>query len=79
MGRAYVKIAAELWKLCGPRPGEIIEIVSNDIPPDSELESVGYDVRRDVLEVILSSPSLPLSSDDEPIELNGPVFQIRKS
>jgi hypothetical protein len=72
MGTGKVKISAQIWTLCGPRPGKLIEIVSNDIPSDADVVCAGYDVDEDTIVLEFKSHFIP---DDEVKWYQGPIFR----
>lgn len=79
MGKAIVEITGELWKLCSPQPGNTIEVVSNDVPPDAELNQITYDAYYDRFQLVLSSPFFPDRIPGSSLELprlSGPVFKV---
>lgn len=77
MGRAQVHLSASLWQLCSPQPGQIIEILANDIPPDAELLTCSYNRHTDQFIITLASPSLPATVPWEPLPiLQGPTLQV---
>ena len=79
MGKALVIVNSSLWKLLSPRPGEVVEVIRNDIPEDAELGSVALDPILGNFYVSVCSPSLPEPKDGEPLPyLNGPVFHTKK-
>ena len=77
MGLATVDVTEELWKLCGPQSGTIIQVVSNDVPPDAVIEGCGYNLMKAKFVITLSSPSIPDVGEDSPLpKLLGPVFRL---
>jgi len=77
MKRAIVYVSGSLFTLVASQPGKVIEVVSNDIPPDAELIAVSYDYFTDQFFVTLQSASLP---DVPPWQqlprLAGPVLRV---
>lgn len=75
MGKGVVYITGDLFRICSPRPGQLFECVSNDIPEDAEFLGCSYDAYNDRFVVCVQSPSLPQSPDGYPLpDLMGPSF-----
>ncbi len=74
--RATVAVSAPLLFLVGPRPGWLVEVVSNDVPTGAVLVGTAYDWERDQFIVVLEHPSLPETEGGDPLpRLTGPVFR----
>ncbi len=73
MGMAIVEISASLFRLISPQPGSIIEVTSNDVPPDAKFVGVTFDGQTFVATV--RSDSIPETPAGERLpRLTGPRF-----
>lgn len=74
---ARLKIPGDLVLMIGASPGKLLEVVSNDVPADSRVISIEYEMYSGYFVFNLSSPSLPMIPYGATIPfLDGPTFKV---
>lgn len=74
--RATVGVSFDLFLLMTRQSGDLVEVVSNDIPADARFVTSSYDPSKDLFVLVLEHPSFPaVLYGSHLTQLQGPVLR----